>query len=301
MNKKYKGYLFVILSAVIFGSMPLMAKYIYAGGGNAISLVFYRSFLALPLIFIIMKSSNKGVSIKITLDELKKIFILVMGGSALTPVLLYNSYNYVSSGIATTIHFIYPIFVLIGCAILFKEKITLVKALCVLLCTAGILLLSNLGQIGDSTDLIGIGLSFASGITFAFYVIYLDKSGLKSMNQFELGFYMAIITAIAVLIYAAFTKTFTYSMTPGSWILTFIFANLVTVGAVVLFQTGIRYIGPQKASILSTFEPITSILTGILFLGEPLSFKTGVGIVLILISVVLLSKFDNETNANSVS
>lgn len=251
MNKKYKGYLFVILSAVIFGSMPLMAKYIYAGGGNAISLVFYRSFLALPLIFIIMKSSNKGFSIKITMDELKKI--------------------------------------------------TLVKALCVLLCTAGILLLSNLGQIGDSTDFIGIGLSFASGITFAFYVIYLDKSGLKSMNQFELGFYMAIITGIAVLLYAAFTKTFTYSMTPGSWILTFIFANLVTVGAVVLFQTGIRYIGPQKTSILSTFEPITSILTGILFLGEPLSFKTGIGIVLILISVVLLSKFDNETNANSVS
>ena len=52
-NKMVKGYMLSILSAVIYGLMPLMAKYIYSDGVNALTLVFLRNFLALPSLAIV--------------------------------------------------------------------------------------------------------------------------------------------------------------------------------------------------------------------------------------------------------
>jgi len=274
--------------------MPIGAKFVYAGGGNSFSLVLYRSLFALPALFILMLR-NKDISMKVTKNEIKKIIILVVGGLALTPILLFSSYNFVSSGMATTIHFVYPIFVLFGCAIFFGDKISFVKILCVVLCMIGIIFLCSPL---DGGSFLGLSLAFVSGITYSFYIIYLDKSGLKSMYHFKLGFYAAIVSCIVMLIFTVATGQLVVSMTPSAWIATFVFANAITVGAVVLFQIGVRTVSSQKAAILSTFEPITSILVGMLFMREIFTAKIGIGSLLIIISVIILTKFDNEKATN---
>jgi len=290
MKSHYKGYILIILSAVIFGFMPIGAKIVYEGGGNSFSLVFYRSVFALPTLFILILR-KKDVSMSITKEEFKKITILVVGGLALTPILLFSAYNYISSGTATVVHFVYPIFVLLGCAIFFGEKINNIKRICVVLCMAGIIFLSSPLELGS---ILGLSLSFISGISYAFYIIYLDKSGLKNMYHFKLGFYAAIVGCIVMLIFTLATGKLVITMTPKAWIATIIFANAITVGAVVLFQIGVQTINSQKAAILSTFEPITSIIIGVLFMGEVLTFKIAVGSILILTSVIILTVFDKE-------
>lgn len=288
MNFRYTGYLCVILSAVIFGCMPVMAQIIYGGGGNALSLVFFRSLFALPALFLLMVRTEKK-NIGVSWKTLLKITILTGFGLALTPIFLFTSYNYVSSGTAMVIHFVYPVLVLLGCTLFFHERIGKVKLLCVLICTSGIALLCDLSAGGRP---LGMILAFISGITYSFYIIYLDKSNLKTMGHFKLGFYCALITSVLLLLYTLFTGTLTLSMTPAAWGTAVLFANIVTVGAVVLFQLGIKKAGPQNAAILSAFEPLTSLIIGILFLGEAINLRMGIGVILILASVIMLTRTD---------
>lgn len=288
INEKYKGYILSILSAVIFGLMPIMAKYIYSYGGNSISLVFYRTFLSLPVLYYLAIHSGSG---KMMLDryELKKVLVLVIG-YVLTPILLYSSYNYISSGAATTIHFSYPIFILLGSVIIYKKNASLVEKICILLCTIGILMITNFKEINN---IIGVLFAFFSGITFSAYTLYLDNSGLKEMNTYKICFYMALFASLIVFIYAILAGEFVLYMPIEGWILSFIFSILVTVFAVVFFQRGVKLIGAQKTSILSTFEPLTSIIVGVFFLNESLSMIKIIAILLILSTAILLARYGN--------
>lgn len=287
MNTKSKGILAVILSGTIFGSMPLMAKIVYEAGGNAISLTFYRFLLILPFLYLLIKQ-NKDENLKITKEELKKIALVGTLGYGATALLLYLSYNYIPSGMATTIHFIYPVFVILGCILFFKEKTNMIKIIAVILCISGVFMFYD----GDgSVNFTGIILSFSSSITFAFYTIYLDKSGLKKMNTIKLTFYLCIIASIMIFIFSIATNTFTIDIKPIGWLITLILSLSVGLG-VNLFQIGIKTVGPQSTSILSTFEPITSVIIGVLILHESFGIKTIIGSGLILIAVILISIFD---------
>lgn len=283
MFQQFRGFIYVVLSAVIFGCMPLLVKNIYSQGGNAVTITFLRGLLSLPVLYVLMK--REGGTLRVSLKRLRKLVILSLGFFS-TTILLFTSYNYISTGAATTIHFVYPVFVLLGSILFFKEPFDRVKFFCVLLCTAGIFLFYTPGEMGS---VIGLVLAFASGLTFAFYVVYLDKSGLKNIKPFALGFYLAAVTSVELFVYALFTNQLTLDMTLKGWALNGVLAISVSVGAVVLFQIGVRQIGAQSTSILSTFEPVTSIIIGVVIFSEPLVIKTVVGVGLILTSVIWLT------------
>ncbi len=83
-------------------------------------------------------------------------------------------------------------------------------------------------------------------------------------------------------------------MKPIGWIISLLLAILAGLGGVNLYQVGIQTIGPQDTSILSTFEPITSIALSVLILNEPFGIKTALGVVLILAAIILVSVFENK-------
>jgi drug/metabolite transporter (DMT)-like permease len=119
-------------------------------------------------------------------------------------------------------------------------------------------------------------------VTFATYIVYLDKSGLSKMNPFKYGFYNSLVCSILVLGYALATGTFAYRLTPLAWGLLLFFSITITVIAVVCFQLGVRMIGSQNTAILSTFEPLTSIFWGIVVFQDQFNVRTILGTVLIL-------------------
>ncbi|SHE85133.1 EamA domain-containing membrane protein RarD [Tissierella praeacuta DSM 18095] len=287
MNTKLKGIFSVMISAIIFGSMPLMAKIVFNEGGNPTSLAFYRFLLIIPFLYILIKR-NKEETLKITKEEFKKIILVGTIGYGATALLLYLSYNYIPSGMATTIHFVYPVFVILGCILFFKEKPNIIKIISVILCVLGVLMFYD-GN--GNINFMGIFLAFASSITFAFYTIYLDKSGLKEMNTVKLTFYLCSIAAVMMFIFSIITKTFTIHMNPLGWLMSLFLSLSVGLG-VNLFQIGIKIVGPQSTSILSTFEPITSVIIGVLILNESFGIRTFIGIGAILIAVILISIFD---------
>ena len=293
--KNIKGYVFVALSAVIFGCMPLMTVNIYDEGVNTLSLLALRSLLALPFVAAIMKV--RKISFKITLREFFQIGLVCALGSAITPAMLFYSYKFISTGMATTLHFIYPALVTAGCSIIFRRPTKLCQWLCALLCCGGAMLFCSFD---GSVDLFGIMLAAGSGAVYAAYIIGLEKSGVEHIDPFKYCFYGLIFCAAIMLSATLFTNSLTIPNTVKGWALCFVFAVVVMVLAIILFQTGVGIIGPQKASILSTFEPITGTVIGAIIFGEPFGVKSFIGTVMIISAVILLSLLENSENEQNV-
>lgn len=285
MNTRTKGLLATMISAVFFGFIPLFVKTICAGGGNSVSAAFYRFFLSVPVLYIYLKA--EGISMRVTRTEFAKIALITIFGYGGTAVLLFSSYNFIPSGMSTTIHFMYPVFTILGCMIFFKEKVSPLKLLCVALCFGGILLFYN-GESGGSV--LGMALSFLSGVTYAFYTIYLEKSGLQKMENLKLIFYMNTVAAAMILVMALLTAQFTLRLTPLAWGTAVFFATATSLIGVLGYQIGVKCIGPQNAAILSTFEPITSVIVGVLVYQEAFSARTLLGCLCVLSAVVIVAK-----------
>ena len=285
MNTRTKGLLATMISAVFFGFIPHFVKTICAGGGNSVSAAFYRFFLSVPVLYIYLKA--QGISMRITRTEFAKIALITIFGYGGTAVLLFSSYNFIPSGMSTTIHFMYPVFTILGCMIFFKEKVSPLKLLCVALCFGGILLFYN-GESGGSV--LGMALSFLSGVTYAFYTIYLEKSGLQKMENLKLIFYMNTVAAAMILVMALLTAQFTLRLTPLAWGTAVFFATATSLIGVLGYQIGVKCIGPQNAAILSTFEPITSVIVGVLVYREAFSARTLLGCLCVLSAVVIVAK-----------
>ena len=285
MDKRGRGIAAAVISAVVFGMVPLFMKINIAGGGTTLSGAFYRFALSLPVLFAVIK--YKKIPMGITKQEFLKICLITICGYGGTAVLLFSSYNFIPTGVSTTIHFVYPVFTILGCIVFLKDKVRPIKIICAVLCMGGILLFYN----GDSaSDLQGIGLAFLSGVTYAFYIIYLKKSGLQGMDTIKLIFYMNCVASVMIFIMALASGSFTADMTATAWVTAVFFAAALSLVGVYGFQTGVKYVGPESAAILSTFEPITSVIIGILAYNEEFSLRTLAGCLCILSSVIIVAK-----------
>ncbi|MEG0831810.1 MAG: DMT family transporter [Acidaminococcaceae bacterium] len=287
-----KGILLTMLSAVTFGFAFTLGPMTYgAGGSNPVTLTFLRNFLSLPVLLAILW--YQGISLKVTTKELWSLTILGGIGNAITTLMLFISFSLIDVGIATTIHFIYPVFVTIGCVLFYREKLGLQKIIALLIATSGIACFffgvdTSAGFGGDMV--FGLILAIASGVTYAFYIIYMDKSGLKNQPVFKITFYVALMSSIAMGIYGQATSQLAWTtLTPKSWVISTVFALLCTVVALSLLQIGIKQVGASTAAILTTFEPITSIICGVFLLGETVTMVKVIACALILTGVVTLS------------
>ena len=236
-SKTIRGYIFVILSAVIYGCMPLMAKHIYADGVNSFTLVFLRNALALPSLAMLTFAKHK--TFKIPVKSLPKLSVLAFFGCCMTPILSFSSYNYIATGTATVFHFVYPsIVVLIGMVFL-KKKVPFGTLASVLMCFAGICLFYNPAQ---PFDVRGGALALLSGVTFAIYVVLLSNFN-HGVSGMLLSFYVATISSVLTLIICVATGSLALPSSWRGWLLCAVFAFAVTTLAVVFFQQGALLIG----------------------------------------------------------
>ncbi|MDD6564199.1 MAG: DMT family transporter [Clostridiales bacterium] len=284
-----KGKLFLVLSAFFYGVLPVLASIAYRGGINGVTLSFLRSSMSVPILYIMIKADKK--SLKLTRKQVKSIINLAVIGGALPIVLLYLSYNYIPTGLATTLHFIYPLVIVLASAILYHERMSRVTLCSVLLVTIGIFMFSD---ISVKVSKVGIILALLSGIFYSFYVIYMDKTSLDRMDYIVLTFYVMLIMSISIFVFGLITRAISFSFSPLSWSFGAIISLLTTLGAMPLLQIGIRYEGASTAGIISTVEPITTIILGAAFLGEIVGTGQIIGGALIIFGVLLSQRKQNK-------
>lgn len=296
---KIKGILFTILSAIIFGFTPALANITYKLGNNSLSMTFFRNLLAIPILFFILK--HKKISLKTEKKEVKHIFILSLIGVALTTALLYSSYSYIGVGASTTLHFMYPIFVALTCKLFFKESLGKSKVLSLIMSLLGVLLFMDMK---NGSNILGALMALISGITYAFYIVYLEKKELVKMNPYKLSFYIVSFASFEMIIGNIWGRYIRFNLSLKVYVLMIIISLLTSIVAIILFQLGVSIIGATSAAIFSLFEPITSIISGLLLFNETLSMKKILGCIVIFIAVSYLAlesklkdKNNNEINS----
>ena len=157
MCKKYSSIIgpgAVILSAVLFGTMPLMAKQAFTLGSNAYTTAFGRFATGAVIAGLVILLHPKQ-TIRISKKQFCALLLLSLFYAA-TPVLLYSSYQSIDSGLASTLHFTYPIAVMLLSALLFRERIGKRELLCAILCMSGVLLLYSPGSKADGSGMCGL-------------------------------------------------------------------------------------------------------------------------------------------------
>lgn len=284
------GELLVFVSAFLYGCNPLISKSIYLYGGTPITLVFFRLLIGSLGMGVLHFLCYKD-SVMLTKSQLKNALICSLFFCA-TPLLLWSSYHYLPSGLSTTINFSYPSLVLLGSYLIYHHRITQNEFISCILSMFGIICLC---QVNGSIHVKGVILAFLSALTFALYVLFLANSNLIQLPPFKLNFWISILGAAESLVIGVLTSTLTFQIAPKGWFLIVLLAISSGILASTAFQQGTRYIGAQKASLLSTFEPLTSIFIGITVYHETFSLRAFLGILSVLISVLLLSIFSSQT------
>lgn len=279
-----KGYIYTALSAIIFGLMPLLTKIIIARGATSLTIPFFRVFYVTIVLFFVLKI--KKIDFHLEKRDLLSVILTSIFGSGLTIIILNESYNYVDTGIATSLHFLYPLFVAILCCFFYGEKIKKKQIISLSFALVGIICFMSKGN----GSLFGYFLAITSGLTYAFYLVKMDKSGLVKMNALKLSFYLALFTTIEIFTMNLFMQDVVFKMDVLSYTLLLVLALSSSFLATVLLQKGVLLLGSTRASFICLLEPVTSMIVGILWLNEALTFNKGLGGLAIIISLIIFLK-----------
>lgn len=288
VNKKLIGTACAIGAAVCYGTNPLGALNLYAEGMNTPSVLFYRFGLAWLIIAAVMLFRKESLRVDrrefLTLSALGLLFI----GSSLT---LYLSFRLMPAGVASTILFTYPVMTAAIMALFFREKITLSTVSSIVLAMAGVLLL----YWGDGTGALHLGgviLVLVSALTYALYIIVVDKSPLQ-MSSFKINFYVLLYCAAGMALFALLSgQSLMLPPTPTAWLWVSWLAIVPAIMALVMMVYAAKYIGSTPTAILGALEPTTAVLIGVLVFAEPFTLRLLLGILLVLasVSIVVLAK-----------
>ncbi len=291
MSHKTRGTAITVLSAVIFGLSPMWASVFRGGGGNPLLLTLFRNVIFLPVCLLLCRRAGVRPLPRMTgtLPLRLGFLALMMAG---TQVLLFSSYNYMATGVCTTVHYVYPLLVFAVGALFFHERIGSRAGFCLLLCTAGLLCF---WPRGEQISLRGFALAFGSGLTFALYLVWTEKGGFEGLIVPQLQFFCSLFGAAFIALCCAVSGRLTLALEPQAWFVGALAAGLMCLG-VLLLQNGVLMIGARRASLLSTFEPITSLIVGFTLLHERLDLIAALGAVTVLLSVLLFYAPEKKKN-----
>ena len=293
MTPKLKGYLLGIIAAATYGMNPLFALPLYEAGMNPDSVLLLRYLVAIPILGIMLLW--RGRNFRLKRRELPPIISLGLLFS-LSSLTLFQSYNYMDAGIASTLLFIYPILVAIIMATLFKERLSKQTILCIIVTLCGIALLYS-NDDGSTLSLMGVMLVFASAISYAIYIVGINKTSLRNVATLKISFYVLTFGSLLFLSRLLVTHDFQVPSTDEwrLWINILCLAVFPTVLSLVCTTKAIQYIGATPTAILGALEPVTAVVIGVSVFGEVITSRIAIGLLLIIMSVTFVISDGNIT------
>ena len=283
MSLQTKGVILAIISAICYGMNPLGALFLYEEGLNVNSVIFYRFIFASILLAIFMLIKKDSFYLKFKEIILLALLGLLFGISAVS---LFNSFLYMDAGLASTVLFIYPIFVAIIMALFFKEKNSIITILSIIFAFLGVVLLYE--SDGANVSNFGIFLVIVSSLCYAIYIVIINQY--LKISALKVTFYSMLFCTITILIHSFFDSSLNIMplVNFNMWFYTVFLALVPTIISLLFLIKAIQIIGSTSASILGALEPLTAVLIGVYVFNEKITFWLVIGIVFILFGVILI-------------
>lgn len=280
------GYLAGLLAGASYGMNPLFAKPLLGHGVSVSTMLVFRYFIATLIMAIIMMLGRKRI--KINWKQMKMLVVLgfLFAGSS---ILLFESYNFIPSGLATTLIYLYPVFTALMMLCL-KEYPNWQTWVSIIMTMCGVLILCMPSGTYD-INIFGIVLAVLSSLSYTLYLVIINRSHrLHSIPANTITFYALTFGSILVLLYklmegGTFTEGISTARDWMSLISLAIFPTMLSLWALA-FST--KHIGPTKTSVMGVAEPITAILIGTLFFSEPFTTNILIGVIICVAAVMLL-------------
>ena len=283
-NTTFKGFAYGAIAAASYGLNPLFVLPLYSAGMNPDSVLFYRYGIAVVMLFVLMLVQKQSFALKKAEVAPLVLMGILFSFSSLT---LFMSYNYMDAGIASTILFAYPVLVAIIMAVFFKEKVSFVTMFSIALAFTGIMLLYR-GEGGKTLSLLGVLLVFISSLTYAIYIVGVNRSVLREMSTLKLTFYSVLFGMSVYIVRLKFGLILQPIPSAELWLNPVGMALFPTIISLIFMTKSIHYIGSTPAAILGALEPITALVIGVTIFGEALTPRIILGIILILSAVMLI-------------
>ncbi|MET3535338.1 DMT family transporter [Chryseobacterium limigenitum] len=279
---KLKGYALGIISAVSYGLIPIFILPVKQAHFSLDITLFYRFLFSALMIGGYLLYSKENLSI----NKKEGLILAALGTCyAFSSELLFLGYDYLTAGIASTVLFIYPVIVALIMFFFYKEKLTKLSIISLLLAFTGVIILCLKGK-GLEINYAGLGIVMLSSLFYALYIIIVNKSNIK-VSGFKLSFYSMLFTSGFFMIKALTGKeSFGIPSTAVFFNLT-IFAFLTTVISTLCLVYAIKNIGSTPAAILGALEPVVAVMVSVMIFHEKFTFNLFIGISLILFGVIL--------------
>lgn len=290
---KLKGFLLAAIAAATYGTNPAFALPLYADGMNANSTLLFRYALGLPILAAM--AFYRGRNLRLRASQIFPVTLLgiLMAISSLS---LFESYNYMNSGVASTLLFLYPVMVAIIMVIGFNEKFKLTTGICLLLMTGGLALLMHPGE-GFAVSLTGFLLVMISALTYAVFIVMTNVNReLRGIPTLTMMFYELLAGTLFYILLIPLGFELTVPAHCAGWINLGALAILPTVLSLSCTTMAIQIIGPTPTAIFGALEPVTAVVLSITFLNQPMSAQELFGGVLIVAAtslVVIGNKVDS--------
>ena len=280
------GYPAGIITGITYGLNPLFAVPLMKNGASIESILFFRYAIAVLLLgaFLFFKKETFKVSWK----QAGVLFVLGLLYTS-SSLFLFEAYHYIASGLATTLVFLYP--VLVALIMVFLRVVPSWPVwLSIFLTFVGVVIMTQ-SDSSQTINPVGVLLSLGSALVYAFFIVIINRSkAIGNISNSLLTFYALSVGALVFLGKIAMSD---HGITTGlenhaAWLNLIGLALLPTIVSTVTLAIATRNIGATKASVLGVFEPITAILVGTLFLGEPLTTNIVIGILISMAAVTFM-------------
>lgn len=282
---------------MFYGANPLGALPLYADGINTCSVLFYRYAIAVVVLAVVMAVRRKPLAVSRRDLAIMAVLGVLFAASSLS---LFMSFLFMGAGVASTLLFVYPVMVAVIMAVFFKERVTRSTVLAIALALTGVALLYK-GDGGKPLSGAGVSLVMVSSLTYALYIIIVNKSPLR-MSSVKMTMYV-LTFSVVVAVAMSFTDPANHLQllhTPRQWGLALLLAVVPTVLSLLLMVIAVHDVGSTPTAIMGALEPVTAVVISVALFGELVTARLVIGIVLIL-AAVLLTVVGKNIHFNSIT
>jgi RarD protein len=279
---KMKGKLKILTAMLIFGSIGPFVKKINLSSSEIALLrgVIGSIFLVCASFFVKQKLSYKSIK--------ENAALLIFSGAAIgfNWILLFQSYKYTTISNATLSYYFAPIFVMILAPFVLKEKLTAVKAGCIIAAMIGLFLVVNIG--GSISNIGGtynhpVGIIYGLSAAVLYASVILMNKFIKNLSGFETTLVQLIVAALILLPYVLVNEQMNFSDVNTRSVVFILILGIVHTGiAYFLYFTSIKELKAQTIAVLSYIDPISAVIIAAIFIGESMNFIQIIGGILIL-------------------
>ena len=287
----WPGLMLAGFGAIAFSGKAIIVKLAYRHGVDAVTLIMYRMLFALPLFMLLAWWAGRG---KPALTKRDWIAVVGLGftGYYLASFLDFAGLAYISASFERLILYLNPTLVLAMGVVIFERKVTGRQLIALGVSYCGVLLVfgHELTSLGSNAAL-GAALVFASAVSYAVYLVYSGEE-VKRLGALRLtGLATTVACLFCLAQFLVLRPLAALAVAPEVIWLSVLNATLCTFAPVLMVMMAIERIGATVAAQTGMIGPLSTILMGVVILGEPFTIWIAAGTLLVLAGIWMLAKW----------